>query len=150
MRLQQIIVGMLVVLVMLFGALNLAPVFSQNAKPVEKRGLQVRVILEQVNSVQSSELNGKYKIRLGESTFEPGGYLGKHHHSGPGIRYVTFGEITSVSAGRSKVYQAGESFYESGNDMHELYNKTDAIAGVLNFEILPSDWKGTSAVSVEK
>ncbi|HTL89606.1 MAG TPA: cupin domain-containing protein [Leptolyngbya sp.] len=112
--------------------------------------MQSKLIAERDNSIQSSQLTGKYKMRLGESIFQPNGYVGKHHHSGPGIRYVTMGEITSVSAGKPAVYKAGESFYDSGEVVHELYNRTNGTVRVLNFEMLPSDWKGSSTIPIDK
>ncbi len=147
--LMRILAGVLLVQIMLLMGLKAIRVSSQSLS-VEKQGLKTRVLSEHVNSVQSSELKGKYKMRVGESTFEPGGYLGRHHHSGPGIRYVTEGEITSVSAGKSTVYKVGESFYDSGVEVHELYNKTNKIVRVINFEVLASEWKGPSAIPVRK
>lgn len=149
-RLIQITVGILLTQVILLMGLTITHVSSQSSVPVAKQGIQTKMISEHVNLVRSSELNGRYKMRLGETTFEPGGYLGKHHHTGPGIRLITFGEITSVSAGKPEVFKAGESFYDSGDTVHELYNKTNKIVRVMNFEILPSDWKGSSAISVHK
>jgi quercetin dioxygenase-like cupin family protein len=140
--------GILFAQTLLIVGLNFIPAFSQNSASIQKQGLQTKTLLQQVDLVRSSELNGKYQLQLVESIFEPGGYLGEHHHAGPGIRYVTFGEITSVSAGKSKVFKAGDSFYDSGDTVHELYNKTNKMVRVLNFEVLPSGWKGASAIPV--
>ncbi len=41
-------------------------------------------------------LNAKVKMRATEVTFEPGGLVGDHLHAGPGIRYVSSGELTFV------------------------------------------------------
>ena len=37
------------------------------------------------------ELNGRTSSRSPELVLEPGGYVGEHHHAGPGIRQVTSG-----------------------------------------------------------
>src|SRR5262249_48147770 len=57
------------------------------------------------------ELNGKFKLRATEFTFAPGGYIGVHHHIGPGIRYVISGELTFAEGGQETVYKAGEYYY---------------------------------------
>jgi quercetin dioxygenase-like cupin family protein len=146
----QAIVGILVAQVVLFVGLKVAPVLSQTLTAVERQGLVVKMLFEQVNSSRFPDLKGKYKMRVGESTFQPGGFLGKHLHSGPGIRYVKSGEILSISRGQSKVYKAGESFYDGGTEVHELYNKTNQIVQILNFEVLTSDWQGSSTTPVRK
>ncbi|MFZ3252423.1 MAG: cupin domain-containing protein, partial [Pseudolabrys sp.] len=75
---------------------------------VERRGITSAVKLEEVIFGHLTELNGKYKMRATEVTFAPGGYLGVHHHVGPGIRYVLSGELTFTEGGRATVYRAGE------------------------------------------
>jgi quercetin dioxygenase-like cupin family protein len=149
-KIIQAIIGILIAQVVLFVGLKITPVFGQTSTPVERQGLAVKMLFEQVNSSRFPDLKGKYKMRVGQSTFQPGGFLGKHLHSGPGIRYVKSGEIVSISSGQSKVYKAGETFYDGGTEVHELYNKTNQIAQVLNFEVLPSDWEGSSTTPIRK
>jgi quercetin dioxygenase-like cupin family protein len=93
-----------------------------------------------------TELNGKYKLRATETTIEPGGFVGEHHHIGPGIRYIASGELTYVEGGRTTIYKAGDYFYESGDVTHSAYNKGSSPMVNIIFEILPADWKGGSAV----
>jgi quercetin dioxygenase-like cupin family protein len=57
-----------------------------------------------------AELNGKFKLRATELTFAPDGYIGVHHHVGPGIRFVISGELTFAEGGQETVYKAGEYF----------------------------------------
>lgn len=92
---------------------------------VEMRGITSAVKLEEVVFGHLTELNGKYKMRATEVTFAPGGYLGVHHHVGPGIRYVLSGEVTFTEGGRATVYKAGEYFFETGNLAHTAENKSD-------------------------
>lgn len=115
---------------------------------VEVKGQSSKVKLNQVVSGYLSELNGKYQLRVGETTFEPGGSIGQHHHAGPGIRCITVGELTFVSDGKTTIYKAGDCFYESGDVSHTARNATDKPLVLLNFEILPASLSGGSAMPV--
>lgn len=120
--------------------------FAQESGKVERKGTASKVKQEEVVSGYLVDLNGKYKLRVSENTFEPGGYIGDHHHVGPGIRVVTAGEFTLVQAGKSRVVKAGDTFYESGEVSIALHNKGKVPAVILNFEILPVDLKGSSNI----
>ena len=80
-------------------------------------------------------------------TFAPDGYLGVHHHVGPGIRYVLSGEVTFTEGGQSTIYKAGEYFYETGNLAHTAQNKTELPLRILFVEILPNAWTGPTVIS---
>jgi quercetin dioxygenase-like cupin family protein len=120
--------------------------FAQEAGKVERKGTAGKVKHEEVVSGYLSNLNGKYKLRVSENTFEPGGYVGDHHHAGPGIRVVTAGELTLVQAGKTTIKKAGDTFYESGDVSIAVHNKGKVPAVILNFEILPVDLKGSSNI----
>jgi quercetin dioxygenase-like cupin family protein len=113
---------------------------------VEARGLAATVKLEEVLFGHLTELNGKYKLRATEVTFAPDGFLGAHHHAGPGIRYVISGEVTFTEGGQSTIYKAGEYFFESGNLPHTAQNKTSSPLRILFVEILPKDWAGPTVI----
>lgn len=115
---------------------------------VEKAGMESKIAFEHVISGHLSELNGKYKLRVTETTYAPGGHIGEHHHSGPGVRLVQSGELTYVQADKTTIYKAGDYIYESGDVTHTAFNKTDAPVRILNFEILPADWQGASPTPV--
>ena len=116
---------------------------------VEVKGQSSKVKLNQVVSGYLSELNGKYQLRVSETTYEPGGSVGPHHHAGPGIRCITAGEFTDVLAdGKTTIYKAGDCFYESGNVSHSPRNATDKPLVLLVFEILPASLSGGSAIPV--
>jgi hypothetical protein len=66
---------------------------------VETRGITSEVKIEEVIFGHLTELNGKFKLRATELTFAPDGYVGVHHHAGPGIRYVISGEFTFAEGG---------------------------------------------------
>lgn len=123
--------------------------FAQEAGKVERKGTSGKVKLEEVASGYLANLNGKYKLRVSENTFEPGGYVGDHHHVGPGIRVVTAGEFTLVQAGKTTIKKVGDSFYEAGDVSIAVHNKGKVPAVLLNFEILPFDLKGSSNIAVK-
>lgn len=114
---------------------------------VEMRGITSTVKLEEVVFGHLTELNGKYKMRATEVTFAPGGYLGVHHHVGPGIRYVLSGEVTFTEGGRATVYKAGEYFFETGNLAHTAENKSDMPLRLLFVELLPKNWAAPTVIA---
>jgi len=120
--------------------------FAQEAGKIERKGTDAKVKYETVVSGYLADLNGKYKLRVTENTFEPGGYVGDHHHAGPGIRVVTAGEFTLVQDGKTTVKKAGDTFYEAGDVSIGLQNRGKVPAVLLNFEILPVDWKDSSNI----
>ena len=114
---------------------------------VEMRGTTSTVKLEEVVFGHLTELNGKYKMRATEVTFAPGGYLGVHHHVGPGIRYVLTGEVTFTEGGRATVYIAGEYFFETGNLAHTAQNKSNMPLRLLFVELLPKNWAAPTVIA---
>jgi quercetin dioxygenase-like cupin family protein len=122
---------------------------AQEAGKIERKGTAGKVKQEEVVAGYLTGLNGKYKLRVSENTFEPGGYIRDHHHAGPGIRVVTAGEFTLVQDGKTTVKKAGDTFYEAGDVSIGLQNRGKVPAVLLNFEILPVDWKGPSNVPVK-
>jgi quercetin dioxygenase-like cupin family protein len=131
-------------------ALAVAAAVPASAQQVERKGTSSATKLEQLMSGHLTEINGKYKLRVTESTYELGGFTGEHLHVGPGIRYVASGELTFVEQGKTTTYKAGDYFYEAGNIVNAAYNKGGSPVRVLVFEILPADWKGGSAVSPKR
>lgn len=113
---------------------------------VEARGITSIIKLDEVVFGHLTELNGKFKLRATEVTFAPGGYLGVHHHVGPGIRYVLSGEVTFTEGGQATVYKAGEYFFETGNLAHTAENKTQQPLRILFVEILPKDWTAPTVI----
>ena len=117
---------------------------------VDTKGLTAKIKFESVLAGYLTDLNGKYKLRVTELLLEPGGYVGEHHHAGPGIRQVTSGHMTYVLPDRTLVYGPGDFFFESGDINHTAQNKTDAPMVHLLFEILPADHKGPSIMPAKK
>src|SRR5215831_4012470 len=100
----------LMLLVALLGATD--PGAAQET--VETRGVASVVKIDEVLFGHLTELNGKFKLRATELTFTPDGYIGVHHHVGPGIRYVISGEPTFAEGGQETIYKAGEYFLKQG------------------------------------
>ena len=123
--------------------------FAQDAGKVDRKGTTGKVMHEEVVSGYLSALNGKYKLRVSQNTFEPGGYVGDHLHAGPGIRVVTEGEFTLVHAGKTMTKKVGDTFYEAGDESIVVQNRGKIPAVLLNFEVLPVDWKGPSNMPVK-
>ena len=115
---------------------------------VERSGIHAELKLEEVVTGNLKELNGKYKLRVAAVTYEPGGFIGNHHHAGPGLRCVTSGTLTYVQEGVTSKYGPGDCFYESGNVDHHARNNGDEPVKLFNFQILPSEWQGSSAITV--
>jgi quercetin dioxygenase-like cupin family protein len=133
------------------GALSLATLLTrpqdaaaQPAGKVDTKGLTAKIKHESVLAGYLGELNGKYKLRVTELVLEPGGYVGEHHHVGPGIRQVTSGYMTYVLPEKTVVYGPGDFFFESGDVTHTALNKTDAPMVHVLFEILPANPQGPS------
>lgn len=115
---------------------------------VEKAGMESKIAFEHLISGHLSELNGKHKLRVTVTTYAPGGHIGEHHHSGPGVRLVQSGELTYIQADKTTVYKTGDYIYESGDVTHTAFNNTDQPVRILNFEILPAHWQGASPTPV--
>ena len=126
------------------------PAFVWGQEKVTKEGFESVVKMEQIVTGHLTELNGKYKLRVTETTYAPGGFIGEHHHVGPGIRYVFSGQLTYVQTDTTRIFNTGDYFYESGDVSHTAYNKTKDKVIILNFELLPADWKGSSPIPVHK
>lgn len=120
--------------------------YSSAQQSVERKGSSPKTKIEEVISGYLTDLNGRYKLRVAEVTFEPGGYVGEHNHVGPHIVCVASGEFTSVLNGKTTIYKTGDCFYEPGNMIHAASNRTSSPVVNLVFEILPVDWTGGSAV----
>jgi quercetin dioxygenase-like cupin family protein len=148
-------------LLQILGALPLAVVWpsprpaaaqapASGPAKVETKGLTAKIRFESVLSGYLGELNGRYKLRVTELVLEPSGYVGEHHHAGPGIRQVTAGQMTYVLPDKTVIYGPGDFFSESGDVTHTALNKTDAPMVHLLFEILPASLQGPSIMPAMK
>ena len=113
---------------------------------VEARGITSTIKLDEVLFGHLNELNGKFRIRVTEFIFEPGAYLGAHHHVGPGVRYVIAGELTFTEGGQVTVYKSGDYYFETGNLAHTAENKTNLPLRILVVDLLPKDWTAPAVI----
>ena len=81
---------------------------------VETRGVTSEIKVDEVVFGHLAELNGKFKLRATELTFAPDGYIGVHHHIGPGIRYVISGELTFAEGGHRRSIKLASIFLKQG------------------------------------
>ena len=133
-------------LVLVLAAFGISAANAEQPAAVESKGKHGQIKLDQVVAGHLSDLNGRFKLRVAEVSYDPDGYIGPHHHVGPGIRCVTAGELTYVQPDKTTVYRAGDCFFESGDVTHTAHNGTDKPVTLLNFLILPADWSGGSAI----
>ena len=139
---------LLIVITFLLAALAIVSRAQSNTSVVERSGLHADLKIEQLISGNLTELNGKYKLRVAAVTYEPGGFVGNHHHAGPGLRCVYAGTLTYVQQGVTSRFRPGDCFYEPGNVDHHARNDGDDAVQLFNFQILPKDWTGSSAITV--
>ena len=133
---------MLLLLVVLLGGTDRGAA----QETVETRGVTSEIKVDEVVFGHLAELNGKFKLRATELTFAPDGYVGIHHHVGPGIRYILSGEVTFALGGQETIHKAGDYFFETGNLAHTAQNKTKLPARVLVVEIVPKDWTAPALI----
>ena len=115
---------------------------------VERGGIHADLKIEQLVSGNLTELNGRYKLRVAAVTYDVDGFVGDHHHAGPGLRCVYEGVLTYVQEGVTNHYGPEDCFYESGNVDHHAMNEGSEPVRLFNFQILPKDWSGSSAITV--
>lgn len=137
------------VLTVLIALFCITSSFAQEPGKVERKGTTGKVKHQEMVSGYLTDLNGKYNLRVSENTFEPGGYVGDHYHAGPGIRVVTAGEFTLVQDDQTRTVKAGDTWYEAGDVSVAVQNRGTVPAVLLNFEILPVDWKGGSNMPIK-
>jgi quercetin dioxygenase-like cupin family protein len=105
--------------------------------PRERRteeGFQTKDLLQKDISAYAG---GDLLLSIGEVTVAPGASLGKHRHPGPTFVYVLEGSVESEVEGMpSKVYHAGESFYENAKQLHILTkNPSNKPARILAYHL---------------
>ena len=113
---------------------------------IDRMGADAKIKVEAVMAGYLTDLNGKYKLRVTEGTYNPGGSISEHQHVGPGIRVIISGEWTRIQDGKTIVQKAGDAYFTSGDVTSSAKNEGKVPVVLLNFEILPVDWKGGSAV----
>src|SRR5258706_13467803 len=114
----------------------LTPLLAKGQDQVPKAGLETLVKIEKIVAGHLTDINGKYKLRVTQTTYDPGGFISEHDHVGPGIRYVVSGQLTHTQNDTTRVYNAGDYFYESGDISHRIYNQAKNLIVSLSFDLL--------------
>ena len=127
-------------------AIGLGTANAEQPLMVESEGKHGAVKIDEMVAGHLTELNGRYRLRVAEVTYDPGGHIGSHRHVGPGIRCVTAGQLTYVQGDKTTIYRAGDCFFESGAVSHTAHNATEEPVVLLNFQLLPADWSEGSAI----
>jgi quercetin dioxygenase-like cupin family protein len=143
-RFIQMLLAVAIIQILLIVTLTPGRASNFSLGKVEKSGLEVKAQFDY--AILENPANGKYKLRLTDTTIAPGGYMGEHKHVGPGIRLIKSGSLASIHTDKTVVYHTGDHFYEEGSAMHRLQNKTDEPVQILNVELLPVDWHRPSAI----
>ena len=109
-----------------------------------------RISREQVAAEKLPNVPGKTITAL-VVNFAPGGKLGKHHHAGSVLAYVLSGAIRSENSasGPSKVYKAGESFFEPPGSEHLVSENASATEPASLLAVFVAD-DGVQLTSFDK
>jgi quercetin dioxygenase-like cupin family protein len=100
----------------------------------EKPTLGRTVLLENKVELPSKNINAK-TTRV---TFPPAFKTPEHTHEGPGPRYVTKGKLKVNEGGKTRIYSAGDVFWESG-ELMTVENIGKGPAELIIFELAPAE-----------
>jgi quercetin dioxygenase-like cupin family protein len=104
---------------------------SQNVHAGEKPGINRSVLLENEVQLSSTQITAK-TIKV---VFPPAFKTPWHTHEGPGPRYIVKGQLKVIEGGVTKVYKAGDVFWESGKLM-SVENISDETAEMIIVELV--------------
>jgi quercetin dioxygenase-like cupin family protein len=100
------------------------------------------------------KLDGKNaKMTVVEVTIEPGKSGLAHRHPGPGFVYVLEGEYElGIGDKPTKIYKAGETFYEATGDLHRVSRNPSARqrTRLIAFVLHPRDTEEITIPEVKK
>ncbi len=63
-------------LAVVISAIGLGPANAEQPLIVESEGKHGKIKIDEVVAGHLTELNGRYRLRVAEVTFDPGGYIG--------------------------------------------------------------------------
>jgi len=108
-----------------------SPVAPDETFGITPETLQQFGIGAQVPALAGVDLRGRV------ITFEPGGAPSEHDHaSRPGLVYVLKGAVTEHRNGESRVFVAGESWFEDTTAEHWVENHTDSEAVIITADLV--------------
>lgn len=120
-------------IVYLFAMLGLMVANAQAETTEESAGKFPRQSLFTKRTTLPSNTVDTHVIRV---QFPKGYKTPVHTHEGPGPRYVLKGKLKVEDSGETKVYSAGEVFWETGAAM-TVENVDTSTAEILIFELTP-------------
>lgn len=144
---RKVLAGLTLAVTSCVFLLGVAPADAQQSA-IDVKGFTRKTVEEQVLTGYLKELNGKYKMTVSLFTFEPGGYVGPHHHAGPGYRCVLSGEVTNIEPQKTAVYKSGDCYWEAGDVSHTPRNNGDKPAVGWIIELVPVSLTGNSLLPV--
>jgi len=80
----------------------------------------------------------KVRTNVIRVTFPAGAVTPLHTHPGPGPRYVLKGKLKVVDGGETKLYTAGDVFWETGHEM-TVENAAGDESQLVIFEMAPRE-----------
>lgn len=117
---------------MRFPALIAAACLSFASAALAESAPPRETLLAKPVTLPSASVNAKVvKVK-----FPPGYRTPLHTHEGPGPRYVLKGKVTVEDHGKSFTFKAGETFWETGEEMAVANTGTEE-AEMLIFEMAP-------------
>ncbi len=73
-------------LALVLAAFGISAANAQQLAAVESKGKHGQVKLDKVVTGYLSDLNGRFRLRVTEVTYDPSGYIGPHYQFGSSIR----------------------------------------------------------------
>ncbi|QFS82610.1 Cupin domain protein [Roseivivax sp. THAF40] len=121
-------------------ALSATMLFAEGHFPTEHAGLQVEQLANVPPDSIERQLGLEGRMLLARRiTIMPGGQIAKHSHDTvPGIVFMESGAWTEGTDEGETLRSAGDTFIEDADTTHWFYNRGDAPASALVFDIKPS------------
>ena len=120
------------ILFLLLTAIILFFISVQTLSAKQNPSFRKELLLEKTVDLSSNSLGTKV-IKV---TFPPEFKTLWHEHQGPGPRYIIAGQLKVTEGGITKIYSAGDVFWESGIKM-QVENVGKGEAELIIFEMVP-------------
>jgi quercetin dioxygenase-like cupin family protein len=92
------------------------------------------------------EVEEGWLMRCDRVEFPPGGVAYRHTHPGPGIRYLVRGSLAVEAGGETRVYRAGEAWFESGPEPVLATASATEETAFVRVLLLPPEWAGKRTI----
>ena len=122
------------ILYLLLAAIILFFISVQALSAKENPAFQKELLFEKMVELPAKTVDTKI-VRV---TFPSGFKTPWHEHKGPGPRYIIKGQLKVTEGGTTKIYSAGDVFWESGLRM-QVENVGEGEAELVIFELVPAN-----------